>query len=134
MSDTTRRSAFARRVSRAMTHALGGETVRLRIPANSGLTNADELGIVAAAYSELPLGPVVVRFGNQNKIQILVSADAMEGALQLRTQKDLRRALQDAGGLLLHGTWMLIESVEVYSMFGTAYLYQLTLHTAQGNA
>lgn len=124
---------WARRTSAMMLRGSGGTQVQLRLSAPAGATVADELGIVHGDAREVTVGPVLLR-SVSGGASMLVSADVLEEALQLHDSRAVREALRDATGVMAFGEWMLMDSIEVREVAGSAYLYRIALRWAAGSA
>lgn len=124
---------WARRAAQALVQSAGTNTVVLRMPAAAGATDADELGMVATAFTEIPLGPVLVRQSGAGAA-VLVSADVLHKALALEDARAVKRTLQDGEGVSVFGEWMFVRAVEVREVGGEPYLYRVELAAAEGTA
>ncbi|MBS1813597.1 MAG: hypothetical protein JSS87_01845 [Acidobacteria bacterium] len=124
---------WARRAAHALVQSAGTNTVALRMPAAAGATDADELGIVASAWSEVPLWPVMVRTSARGTA-LLVSAEVLHAALSLEDAHAVKRALQECEGVSIAGAWMFVRAVEVREVGGEPYLYRMELVATEGSA
>ena len=124
---------WARRAAKALVQSSGANAVALRMPAMAGSTDADELGMVASAFTEVALGPVLVRDAGKGVV-VLVSADVLHKALSLEDSHAVKQTLQDCEGVSVFGEWMFVRAVEVREVGGEPYLYRMDLAAAEGSA
>ena len=124
---------WARRAAQALVQSVGTNVVALRMPVAAGATDADELGGVASAWTEVVLAPVLVRSANKSAA-VLVSAEVLHTALSLEDAQAVKRALQDCEGVSVFGEWMFVRGVEAREVGGEPYLYRIDLAAAEGTA
>ena len=120
-----------RRGADAMLRAMGGVQVTLRVAdPSSGDTNS-QLGITPPTSSDVQISPAVVRpvdpmpDGSQ-RVQVLLSAKALQPIVDSYEATDIPAWLLGSQGLVYHGQLMPIRSVASSSFAGCDYLYLLT--------
>ncbi len=121
------------RAAEAMLQSLGGDTIALLFPA-AILPNdpSAQLGLVDPGVQELYLSPVVVRnlitppTGPRRRIEFLISATAVSGALAAQNVGTAEELFNGALGIAFDGSMFHIEQVATESFAGAEYLYRVT--------
>jgi len=121
------------RAANAMLTALGGDDVRLLLPATAMASDAaGQLGLVDPGVQDVIITPVVARnlptgnLGPRRRIEFTLPASAIEvqlPTLGMGTAEDLFNAVL---GLVHDGDLFHIEGVVSENFAGTAYFYVVT--------
>ncbi len=125
------RHQAVRRGADAMLRAMGGIQITLRIADPSTGDSNSQLGITPPTSSDIQISPAVVRpvdpmpDGSQ-RIQVLLSAKALQPIADSYGVTDIPTWLLGSQGLVYHGQLMPIRSVASSSFAGCDYLYLLT--------
>jgi hypothetical protein len=139
MSDTASRNpAFAAQMlADALLRTVAGTTATFRVAGTSTNTDQSQLGLVATAFAEVPVSPVVMRTlrpgwkeGGQSKWELLVSASgvaAQVNALDLASAESLFAMTL---AVTVAGQDYLIESIAANEAVGQVYLYRLLVREA----
>ncbi len=139
MSDTAPRNPTGapQMLADALLRSVTGTTALLRITGTNTDTSMSEVGLVATAFVEAPLSPVLMRKlrptwqeGGQSKWELLVSATSVEQqvcALELSSAQSL---FSMTLAVSVAGQDYLIESIASNEAFGRVYLYRLLLREA----
>ena len=128
-------------VADALLRSMTGTSATLRVTNTSADTNQSEVGLVATAFAEIVVSPVVMRKlrptwqeGEESKWELLVSAS---GVAQQVNAMDLPSA-QSLFAMTLAVTVAaqdyLIDSIASNEAFGQVYLYRLLLREARQQA
>lgn len=116
----------ARRFADSLLRTLARDTILIRIPANAEATDQQQIGLTSVALTDIPLHPVLIQKTAAKANTITVSAETLERSLQTYESDALKRALLESAGLMVHGFWMDIRSVDTLYLHSRAYLYQIT--------
>jgi hypothetical protein len=139
MSDTASRNpAFAAQMlADALLRTVAGTTATFRVAGTNPNTDQSQLGLVATAFAEVPVSPVVMRMlrpgwkeGGQLKWELLVSASgvaAQVNALDLASAESLFAMTL---AVTVAGQDYLIESIAANEAVGQVYLYRLLVREA----
>jgi len=139
MSDTAPRNpvAASRMLADALLRSVSGTSAQLRVTGINADSNMSEVGLVATAFVDVVVSPVVMRKlrptwqdGGQSKWELLVSATGIQ---QQVATLDLASAQSLFGMTVLitvAGQDYLIESIASNEAFGQVYLYRLLLREA----
>ncbi len=140
MSDTSpcNPTAAAQMLANALLRSVGGTTAQLRVTTSSSDPSMSEIGLLASTFSEVVIGPVVMRKlrptwkeGGESKWELLVSATSVAqqvGALDLESAQALFAMTL---AVTVAGQEYLIESIAANEAFGQVYLYRLLLREAE---
>ena len=100
-----------------------------------------EVGLVATAFVEAPLSPVLMRKlrpawqeGGQSKWELLVSATCVEQQVNAFDLASAQALFSTTLAVTVAGQDYLIESVASNEAFGQVYLYRLLLREARQQA
>ena len=134
MSDTASRNptAAAQMLADALLRTVAGTTATLRVAGTNPNTDQSQIGLVATAFAEVPVSPVVMRKlrpswaeGGQSKWELLISANGVAqqvNALDLASAESL---FQMTLAVTVAGQDYLIESSAANEALGQVYLYRL---------
>ena len=121
----------------ALLRSVSGTSAQLRVTGINADSNMSEVGLVATAFVDVVVSPVVMRKlrptwqdGGQSKWELLVSATGIQ---QQVATLDLASAQSLFGMTVLitvAGQDYLIESIASNEAFGQVYLYRLLLREA----
>jgi len=125
----------------ALLRSVAGSTALLRVTGPNIDTNQSEVGLVATAFAEVVVGPVVMRTlrptwkeGGESKWELLVSATGVQqqvNALDLTSAESLFAMTLT---VTVAGQDYLVESIASSEAFGQVYLYRLLLREARRQA
>lgn len=125
----------------ALLRSVGGACAQLRISTTTTDAAMNEVGLVATAFSDVVLSPIILRKlrpawqpADQSKWELLVSATSVQqqiGALSLDSAQSL---FAMAVAVAVAGQDYLIESIASNEAFGQIYLYRLLLREARRQA
>jgi hypothetical protein len=139
MSDTASRNPTwaAQMLADALLRTVAGTTANFRVAGTNANTDQSQLGLVATAFAEVPVSPVVMRKlrpewveGGQSKWELLVSAagvGAQVNALDLASAESLFAMTL---AVTVAGQDYLIESISASEAVGQVYLYRLLVREA----
>ena len=144
MAGWQRQPALARAVN-AMMRAMGGASVKLRIPASADGGTPRELGIAAATYQEAELAPVIVREtqkpkskaadrsvrATQAEIEVLISSSGLDSLMPAFGASDATIFLQMAKQIVYGDLVFAVTSVSAERFAGVAYMYRVTAVSTQ---
>jgi hypothetical protein len=140
MSDTAPRnpSAAPCLLADALLRTAGGTTALLRIaPASAGGASA-EVGLVATAFSDVTISPVVLRKvlstsreSGELKRELLVSATAVEQQVHALNLASAQALFSMTLAVTVDGQEYLIASIAANELFGQTYVYRLLLHESR---
>lgn len=118
----------------ALLRSMTGTTAVLRMTGTNPDTSQSELGLIATAFADVAVSPVVMRKlrpawheAEESQWELFVSATSVEqyvGALDLSSAQSL---FEMALGVTVAGQSYLIESIASNEAFGQVYLYRLLL-------
>lgn len=129
MADVLRASGIAVRAADALLRGASGRTVLLRVPA-AGVAGAvnEQLGLTVPGFTEVELGPVVVRgISTKRTRELLVSATSVGTAVQSSGLPGAQALFAAAFGVLVDGVLMEMVSATEDEVGGVPYLYRLTV-------
>ena len=122
----------------ALLRSLTGTTALLRVTGTNIDTNMSELGLVATAFSNVVVGPVVKRKlrptwkeGGESKWELLVSANGVEQQVNALDLSSAQSLFAMTLMVTVSGQDYLIESIAANEAFGQVYLYRLLLREAR---
>jgi hypothetical protein len=118
--------------------SMTGTSALLRITATSTDTNQSEVGLVATTFSNVTIGPVVMRKlkptwqdDGTSKWELLVSATSVEQQVSALDFTSAQSLFAMTLAVTVAGQDYLIESVASNEAFGQVYLYRLLLREAR---
>ena len=125
----------------ALLRSVAGATALLRLTGTNTDTSLSEVGLVATAFADVPVSPVLMRKlrptwqeGGESKWELLMSATSVEqqtNALDLASAQSLFAMTL---AVTVAGQDYLIESIASNEAFGQVYLYRLLLREARQQA
>mgnify|MGYP001548332285 CR=1 FL=1 len=125
----------------ALLRSVGGATAQLRVTGTNPSSSQAEVGLLAATFYEVVVGPVVMRRlhpawrqGDQAQWELLVSATSVEGQVSALDLPSAESLLDTTLAVSVAGKDFLIESISSNEAFGQVYLYRLTLREARPQA
>lgn len=113
------------RAADAMLRALGASAVTLRIPVTGG--PADGLGLAPPLVEEIALAPAAVRRSAGGKLEVLLSASAVQAVVDERGLTSAAELFSLALRLLHAGRELRILAAQADSHAGIAYLYRVAV-------
>ena len=135
MSDTVSRNATAapQMLADALLRTVAGATATLRVTGTNSNTDQSQLGLVATAFAEVTVSPVVMRklrpswadSGGQSKWEILVSATGVEAQVNALDMDSAKSLFAMTLAITVAGQDYLIESIAANEAMGQVYLYRL---------
>jgi hypothetical protein len=144
MSDISSRNptCAAQRIADALLRSVTGTTALLRVAAATNVdTSQAELSIVATTFSEVVVGPALMRKlrptwqeGGQSKWELLLSAASIAQQLHTLSLASAQALFAMTLAVTVAGQDYLIESVASNEAFGQVYLYRLLLREARQQA
>ena len=115
-----------------------GATALLRVTGTSADTGRSEVGLVATAFANVPVSPVVMRKlrpswkeGGESKWELLVSATSVEQQVNTLDLASAQALFAMTLAVTVAGQEYLIESVASNEAFGQVYLFRLLLREAR---
>jgi hypothetical protein len=125
----------------ALLHSLGGSAVALRFPmAAQSAQDAEQLGLSAPAFEDVPLGPAVFRRlharlekSGPAKYELLISASAVNAQMSTLGLSSVDELFAAGLGIVVRGTLLGVLSVTASEAFGQAYIYRVQLEGPQGD-
>jgi len=128
-------------IADALLRTVAGASALLRVTAASTDTSMSEVGLVATAFADIAVSPVVMRKvrpylyeGEEPKWELLVSATSVEeqvNALDLASAESL---FSMTLAVTVGGKDYLIESASSNEAFGQVYMYRFLLREARRQA
>jgi hypothetical protein len=122
----------------ALLRSAGGATALLRVTGTNTDTNMSEVGLVATAFADVPVSPVVMRKvrpswkeAGESKWELLVSATSVEQQVNTLDLASAQALFAMTLAVTVGGQDYLIESVASNEAFGQVYLFRLFLREAQ---
>jgi hypothetical protein len=143
MSDTEPRNprGAPQMLADALLRSVAGATALLRVTGTNPDTSQAEVGLVATAFSDVVIGPVVMRKlrptwqeGGQSKWELLVSATGVEQQVSALDLASAQSLFAMTLAVTVAGQDFLIESIASNEVFGQVYLYRLLLREARQQA
>jgi hypothetical protein len=143
MSDTAARNPVGapRMLADALLRSVTGTTALLRVTGANTTSSQSEVGLVATAFAEVAISPVVMRKlrpnwkeNGESAWELLVSATGVEqqvNALDLDSAKALFAMTLT---VTVAGQDYLIESIAANEAFNQVYMYRLLLREAHQQA
>src|ERR1039458_5590614 len=136
MSDTAARNPVGapRMLADALLRSLAGTTALLRVTGTTTDTSQSEVGLVATAFADVVVSPVVMRKlrpawkeGGESKWELLVSATGVEQQVNALDLGSAQALFALTLAVTVGGQDFLIESVAANEAFGRPYLYRLLM-------
>ena len=125
----------------ALLRSAAGTTAVLRVTSSNTDTGMSEVGLVAAAFAEVPVSPVLMRKlrptwqeGGESKWELLVSATGGEQQVDALDLVSAQALFAMTLAVTVAGQDYLIESIASNEAFGQVYLYRLLLREARQQA
>jgi hypothetical protein len=122
------------RAADAMLRSLGGEEIRLLLPALVMPSDASAaLGLVDPGVEEVVLSPVVLQnlttsnTGPRRRIELLIPSSAVEAQLEARNTAAAHDLFESALGIVHEGELFHIEGIATEYFAGTPYLYRVVV-------
>ena len=117
------------RAANALTRAVGGATVTLRVVTSAAEGCERELGVTAAACQELELSPVVLRNNGVNdgraQVEMLVSVHALDALMPACGVADAMEFLKRVRAIVSGGRVFTVTEVSAQRFAGVEYLYRV---------
>lgn len=143
MSDTAPRNPVGapQMLADALLRSVAGTSALLRVTGASTDTNMSEVGLVAAAFAEVTVSPVVMRKlrptwreGDEPRWELLVSATSVEKQVVALDLASAQSLFSMTLAITVAQQDYVIESVASNEAFGQIYLYRLLLREARQQA
>lgn len=122
----------------ALLRNAGGATALLRVTGTNTDAAQFEVGLVATAFAEVPVGPVLMRKprpdwkeGGQSRWELLISATSVEQQVNALDLASAQSLFSMTLAVTVAGQDYLIESIGSNEAFGQVYLYRLLLREAR---
>ncbi len=143
MSDTAPRnpSGAPQMLADALLRSASGTTALLRVTGTNTDTSMSEVGLVATAFADVPVSPVLMRKlrptwqeNGESKWELLVSATSVEQQINTLDLPSAQSLFAMTLAVTVAGQDYLIESIASNEAFGQVYLYRLLLREARQQA
>jgi hypothetical protein len=143
MSDTVSRNPTGapQMLADALLRSMTGTTALLRVTSTSTDTSQSELGLVATAFADVVVSPVVMRKlrptwqeSGESKWELLVSATGVEQQVRALDLPSAQSLFAMTLAVTVAGQDYLIDSIASNEAFGHVYIYRLLLREAQQQA
>ena len=125
----------------ALLRSVAGASALLRVTGASTDTSMSEIGLVATAFAEVMVSPVVMRKvrpylyeGDQPKWELLISATSVEQQVNALDLASAQSLFSMTLAVTVGSQDYLIESVSSNEAFGQVYMYRLLLREARSQA
>jgi len=125
----------------ALLRSVAGTSALLRVTGSNADTNMSELGLVATAFADIVVSPVVMRKlrptwqeSGQPKWELLVSATGVQQQVSALDLASAQSLFAMTLAVTVAGQDYLIESIASNEAFGQVYLYRLLLREARTQA
>lgn len=125
----------------ALLRSMTGTTALLRVTGANTETDQSEVGLVATAFSDVVVSPVVMRKlrpswqeGGESKWELLVSATSVGQQVSALDLPSAQSLFAMTLAVTVAGQDYLIESIASNEAFGQAYLYRLLLRETHQQA
>lgn len=124
------RGLAAQRAAETLLHTLGGTSIYVRLPLDSTVGEAGQLGLASPATEDALLAPVVVRNLTAPKsvrvqLEVLVAAATLARVREIYAVGDALDFFNGALGVIQRGKLFRVDSVDVDEFSGFPYLYRL---------
>lgn len=139
MSDTAPRNPVRapQMLADALLRGVGGTSAQLRVAGSNPDANQADLGLIATTFSEVVVGPVVMRKlrniakgYESEQFEMLVSATSVQKQVNALELSSAQALFAMTLAITVTGSDYLIESVASNEAFGSVYLYRLILRQA----
>lgn len=136
MSDTASRNPVraAQMLADALLRSVAGTNANLRVTDANAESTQSEVGLIASAFSEVSLTPVVLRklqpafkSGETNGWELLVSATSVLGQVRALDLPSAEALFAMTLAVIVAGQEYLIDTIASNEAFGQVYLYRLLL-------
>ena len=143
MSDTEPRNPVSapQMMADALLRSVAGTSALLRVTGTNTDTDQAELGLVATAFAEVVVSPVVMRKlspawkeGGESRWELLVSATGVQQQVNALDLPSAQSLFAMTLAVTVAGQDYLIESIAANEAFGQVYLYRLLLREARQQA
>jgi hypothetical protein len=143
MSDTAPRNSTGapQMLADALLRSVTGTSALFRVTGTNADTNMSEVGLIATAFAEVVIGPVLMRKmrptwqeGGESKWELLVSATSVEQQVSALDLVSAQSLFSMTLAVSVAAQDYLIESIASNEAFGQIYLYRLLLREARQQA
>jgi len=143
MSDTAARNPAGapRMLADALLRSVTGTTALLRVTGANTDSSQSEVGLVATAFAEVVVSPVVLRKlrptwqeNDESKWELLISATGIEQQVNALSLASAQALFAMTLAVTVAGQDYLVESIAANEAFGQVYLYRLLLREARKQA
>jgi hypothetical protein len=143
MSDTAARNPVGapRMLADALLRSVTGTTALLRVTGANTDSSQSEVGLVATAFAEVVVSPVVLRKlrptwqeNDESKWELLISATGIEQQVNALSLASAQALFAMTLAVTVAGQDYLVESIAANEAFGQVYLYRLLLREARQQA
>jgi hypothetical protein len=119
------------RAANALTRALGGATVTLRVVSSATEGWERELGVTPAEFQEMELSPVVLRHKDVSedgraRVEMLVSVHALDALMPACGMADAMEFLKRVRSIASGGRVFVVTGISAQRFAGVEYLYRLS--------
>jgi hypothetical protein len=125
----------------ALLRSVAGTTATLRVTGANSDTNQSEVGLLATAFAEVAISPVVLRKlrpnwkeNGESQWELLVSASGVQQQITALDLLSAQSLFAMTLAVTVAGQDYLIESIASNEAFGQVYLYRLLLREARQQA
>ena len=125
----------------ALLRSVAGTTALLRVTGANTTSSQSEVGLVATAFADVAISPVVMRRlrptlqeKGESKWELLVSATGVQQQVDALDIESARALFAMTLTITVAGQDYLIESIASNEAFGQIYLYRLLLREARQQA
>lgn len=125
----------------ALLRSVTGTSALFRVTGTNADTNMSEVGLIATAFAEVVIGPVLMRKmrptwqeGGESKWELLVSATSVEQQVSALDLVSAQSLFSMTLAVSVAAQDYLIESIASNEAFGQVYLYRLLLREARQQA
>lgn len=125
----------------ALLRSVTGTSALFRVTGTNADTNMSEVGLIATAFAEVVIGPVLMRKmrptwqeGGESKWELLVSATSVEQQVSALDLVSAQSLFSMTLAVSVAAQDYLIESIASNEAFGQIYLYRLLLREARQQA
>lgn len=139
MSDTAPRNPTGapQMLADALLRSVSGTSAQLRVTGVSPDTSQSEVGLLATAFTQVVVSPVVMRKlrptikeGDASRWELLVSATSVQAQVNALDLASAQSLFAMTLAVTVAGQNFLIESIASNEAFGQVYLYRLCLREA----
>jgi hypothetical protein len=143
MSDTAARNPAGapRMLADALLRSVTGTSALLRVTGANTDSSQSEVGLVATAFAEVVVSPVVLRKlrptwqeNDESKWELLISATGIEQQVNALSLASAQALFAMTLAVTVAGQDYLVESIAANEAFGQVYLYRLLLREARKQA